>query len=530
MNGKSVLFLKILAFLFTFAGVCVYLFSAEMTFVKWLPLIIGLVLLAVLSIFNITYISSTVSSRSFKYTTNAIIYALIVVSIIGVLNFIAAKQTTQWDLTKNKRYTLSDQSVKILKSLKEDINILMFYSDLEKPLLTDLLKQYAYHNEKFKFEFIDINKKPHIAEQNQVKAPRTAILKYKGQVEKLYGMFGEQEFTNALIRVSRPGKKSVYFLTGHGEADPDGMDAKGMSAVKTGLADLNFNVAKLNLIEKQEVPKDCQALVVAGPVTELMAPEEAAISKYLNEGGHAFFMVDPKPAFGCETFLKNYGFEIGTNLVIDSKPALKALGFGDYTIPLCPVYDPGHEITKNFTIATFMPYARSVTPAITPQPGSRMTALVKTSPDSFADTTYLTNPNIKFDQNIDVKGPITVIAACAKALPNINKNTDTSENALKSDADAKKSKETEMRIVVAGTSKAARNQYVNLQGNGNLMLNIINYLAEEEDLIAIKPKTSPQAKIDMTAQDASNIFYLTLFLMPAVVIMSGFTVWFYRNR
>ncbi len=530
MNGKGILILKILAFLFTFAGVCVYLFSEAMTFAKWLPLVMGLILLAIVSIFNISYISSTVSSRSFKYTTNAIVYAVIMVTIIGVLNFIATKETKQWDLTKNKRYTLSEQSVKVLKSLKEDINILMFYSDIEKPMLTDLLKQYAYNNEKFKFEFVDINKKPHIAEQNQVKAPRTAILKYKGQVEKLYGMFGEQEFTNALIRVSRAGKKSIYFLTGHGEADPDAMDAKGMSAVKTALTDLNFNVSKLNLIEKPEVPKDCQAIIVAGPVTELMAPEEASITKYLNEGGHAFFMVDPKPAFGCEAFLKNYGFEVGVNLVIDSKPALKALGFGDYTIPLCPVYDQSHEITKNFTIATFMPYARSVTPSPNPQPGVRMSALVKTTADSFADTTYLTNPNIKLDDNVDVKGPITVVASYAKTLPNINKSGDTSENALKSDADAKKSKETEARIVVAGTSKAARNQYINLQGNGNLVLNIINYLAEEEDLIAIKPKTSPQAKINMTAQDANNIFYLTLFLMPAVVIMSGFTVWFYRNR
>jgi len=292
MKGKSFLFLKILSFLFTFAGVCVYLFTETMTPVRWMPLVIGLILLAVLSVLNMFYISSTVASRSFKYTTNAIIYAVIVISIIGVLNFIAAKQTTQWDLTKNKRYTLADQSVKLLKSLKEDITVLLFYSDLDKPMLADLLKQYNYNNEKFKFEFVDLNKKPHIAEQYQVKAPRTAILKYKGQVEKLYGMFGEQEFTNALIRVSRGGKKSIYFLTGHGEADPDGMDAKGMSAIKTGLADLNFNVSKLNLMEKQEVPKDCQTLIVAGPVTELMAPEEAAITKYLNEGGHAFFMVD----------------------------------------------------------------------------------------------------------------------------------------------------------------------------------------------------------------------------------------------
>jgi len=107
----------------------------------------------------------------------------------------------------------------------------------------------------------------------------------------------------------------------------------------------------------------------------------------------------------------------------------------------------------------------------------------------------------------------------------------TSETELKSDPDAEKTKKKEMRIILAGTSNFARNYYVNIQGNGSLVMNIINYLAEEEDLIAIKPKTNtPQGKIDLTQQDANNIFYLTLFLMPGLVVLSGFTVWFYRNK
>ncbi len=204
------------------------------------------------------------------------------------------------------------------------------------------------------------------------------------------------------------------------------------------------------------------------------------------------------------------------------------MGLGDYTIPLGMIYDPNHAVTKEFNLATLYAMARSIN--LKNNAGVTLTALAKTSPDSYADRTYLTETNIKFDPDRDAKGPITVIAAASKVIHEAAPVT-TSETELKSDPDAEKTKKKEMRIILAGTSNFARNYYVNIQGNGSLVMNIINYLAEEEDLIAIKPKTNtPQGKIDLTQQDANNIFYLTLFLMPGLVVLSGFTVWFYRNK
>ncbi len=205
------------------------------------------------------------------------------------------------------------------------------------------------------------------------------------------------------------------------------------------------------------------------------------------------------------------------------------LGLGDYTIPLGMIYDSSHSVTKEFNMATIHPLVRSLNLEFQ-NSNYTLVALAKTSPESYADKTYLSETNIKFDPGVDTKGPITVVAACSKVIHEAVPVT-TSETELKSDPDAQKSKQKEMRIILTGTSNLARNRYVNMQGNGSLVMNIINYLAEEEDLIAIKPKTNtPQEKIDLTQQDANNIFYLTLFLMPGFVVLSGFTVWFYRNK
>lgn len=526
---KNLVTAKIACALLLLISLCTYLFSETMTPLRWSPLFLGLVTLLGIIIYDFNYISGKVTSRSFKYSTNAVIYSLIIIAIVGVINFIVFKNDKQWDLTQNKRFSLSDQSVKVMKNLKSDVEIIMFYPDITKMQFNDLFKQYSYHSDKFKVTFYDINKNPKLAQQYQVTDSQTAVIKYKEKTEKLYGTFGEQELTNAIIRATRAGKKVIYFLTGHNEADCDSVTEKGMSALKDALTGLNYDVKKLNLTQEQKVPADCAALIIAGPAGELFPNEVNYIAAYLDAGGKAFILLDIKPAASLDALLSKYAIEAGSDLVIDPKPALKMMGLGDYTIPLGMIYDPSHAVTKDFNMATLHPLVRSLT--LKSQPGLTLTALAKTSPESYADATYLTEPNnIKFDAGTDLKGPITVFAACSKQVHD-PAPASTSENELKSDPDAEKSKKKEMRLVVAGTSNIARNRYISLQGNGSLVMNAINYLAEEEDIIAIKPKTnSPQEKIDMTQQDANNIFYLTLLLMPGFVVLSGFTVWFYRNK
>lgn len=525
-------FLKTLCALLIFAGIAAYLMAETLV-----PLIAGLALLVVVMAMNFEYVISTVTLRSFKYTTNAVIYAIVIVLIVGLLNYIGSRQKKQWDMTVNKRYTLAEQTIKLLKGLKEDLNITMFYPDMEKPQFGELLKQYSYNTDKFRYDFADINKKPELAEKLGVTENRVTVLKYKDKIEKLYGFYGEPELTNAIIRVTRPGKKSIYFLNGHGEADNNQTNERGMSALTEGLTNFNFEVKRLNLLEKGEVPADCATLIVAGPQLDLIETEEAIISRYLDGGGHAFFMLDAKTSSGgsgCEKLMAKYGIVVGQNLIVDPNPVVRVsgnIGVGDWRmLPFALQYDQNHAVTKgSSTLLTFYPFARSINAAPNLPMGVTVTQLAYTSPNSFADSTYLTNPNIAFDPASDARGPVPVMACATKPMQGPSK-AGTGENELVSDPDGKKGKEREMRLVVVGTSKIAQNRFITILGNGNMMSNIITYLAEEEDLIAIKPKTTAQTRLDMSQKNINDVFYITFVLLPGIIIFSGFTVWFYRNR
>lgn len=534
-NTKLMATLKILTALLIFSGFFGY-FMAESTTVPAALAAAGLIMALGITIYNFNYIANKMRTRSFKYSTNALIYGAVIIAIVVLLNFIAGRDTKQWDMTSNKRYSLAEQSVKAIARLKSDINVYLFYRDIPEVRrhFSDLMKQYSYNNPKFKYEFVDMNKKPLLAKEFNITRDGITVVKYEGKTEKLENFFGEQELTNAIIRATSKEKNVIYFLEGHNEADINSDDKRGMSLMKQELANKNFELQKLNLLQRQEVPGNCSALVIAGPQIELMETEEAMISKYLDNGGHALFLVDVNfppqaPSASMERLLSKYGIEPGKNIIIDMKPALKMLGLGDYTMPLGMIYNSDHPVVKGFNMATFYPLARAVNSVKNMPTGMTAAALVQTSPDSFADTTYLTDKNVKFDSDRDIKGPITVVTAVSKTVANAEIHSGTGENAIVSDANGRRSKQKEMRIIAAGTSNFMRNEFIGLQGNFNLALNMFSYLADIEDLIAVTPKAPVPFTLDFNQKAANNVWFIVILLVPGIVILTGFTVWYYRS-
>ena len=85
-------------------------------------------------------------------------------------------------------------------------------------------------------------------------------------------------------------------------------------------------------------------------------------------------------------------------------------------------------------------------------------------------------------------------------------------------------------MVVAGTSNFARNDYFGAQGNGNLFLNMISWLAQDEDLISIRPKNPEDRRILLSQSQSSMIFIISIFILPGIVVAIGLAVFFNRRR
>jgi ABC-type uncharacterized transport system involved in gliding motility auxiliary subunit len=360
---------------------------------------------------------------------------------------------------------------------------------------------YRFESNRFSFEFVDPDRKPGIAKQYGVTAYGTVVFESGAKTERVNEL-EEAAFTNALIKVTREGKKVVYFLSGHGEWDLDDTQRSGLSSAKKAIQNENYDVQNLVLAEKKSVPSDCAVLVVAGAKKAPFSVEIDSIQAYLDRGGKALFMLDPEPSFGFTEFLSKWGVDVGNDVVLDVSGMGQLFGMGP-EMPLVSNYD-AHAITKNFKVMTFFPMARSISVAANKPAGVTVETLFKTSPNSWAETN-MKNNQARYDAGQDKPGPISLAAVASK------------ESAGK-----------KIRLGVFGDSEFATNAYFSSQGNGDLFLNAVGWLSEEEDLISVRAKSPEDRRINMTAQQARGLFYLTVVFMPLAALAAG--VWIYIKR
>jgi len=491
---------------------------------------LGLAALAAHIVLNLDSLKQSFRRKSFLYSGNLLLVIVLVLAILGLANYFLSKHHYRMDFTAAKLHSLSDQSVTVLKNLKTDISFKCFFREgnYGRAAMENLLKIYAYHSGKITYEFIDPDKNPGLVKRYGVTQDGTTILE-AGDKESRITTTSEEDVTNALIKATRAQKKVIYFLDGHGEESVEEAGDNGFATVKAELEKLGYEVKKQTLALADRFPKDCALLVVPGPQKDLLPNEYETIRAYLKDGGRCLFMVDPETATTLPSFLAEYGFKLENDIVVDTVSRL--LG-GDYFMPVVSEYE-SHAITAKFGYATFFPYARSVEIAETKPEGATLTALAKTSPNSWSER-ELEQKEVQYTEGKDKRGPINLVAVSSfktKAAGPSPAPAEAKPGAPAQAADAAKPEaaEKEARIAVIGDSDFVKNRYYGLSGNGNFFLNIANWLTEESDLISIQPKTQTPRTIQLTPSQGRLLFLVSIILLPLAALIVGVSVWIRRR-
>ncbi len=473
-------------------------------------------------------IMTALGKRSTKYATNYFVSVLLAIALVAGLNYIGKRHVRRVDLTSAGTYTLAPQTVQVLGKLDRDLEIQAFFPGGDYPRLRDLLVNYRAHSRHVKYEFIDPDKQPDIAKREDVSVYGTfqnpftgttlkfgtVVLHYgdkREKIEKRSEEVREEDLTNAIIKVQRAGVKKVYFVEGDGEKDINDNERGGYAAAKKALEDQAFKVETVNLAREGKVPVDAKVVVMAGPTTEPFAQEMQFLNDFLNAGGGLLLMVDPSPSPGLEEFAQGWGVTVGRNIVLDVSGAGRLMGAGP-SIPLVLQYET-HRITDRFRAMTFFPYARSVEPSKESVSGVTVEPLFKSNPNSWGETD-VKRSEATFDEKVDAKGPLALAVAVTKEIKPASDN----HPAVKA------------RLVIVGDSDFAVNAYFGAQGNGNLFLNMVSWLGQEEDLISIRPKAPEDRRVILTQSQQSMLRLLTVFVLPGIVLFCGILVWTLRRR
>jgi gliding motility-associatede transport system auxiliary component len=492
-----------------YVGLAVLVAAALLPFVgrpewygaRWWLVAAGVLLVLASLLAHVEDLRGALTHRTTRYGVNTAVMVLLLLGIIGLVEAVSYRHNARLDLTEGKRNSLSPQTIKLLRELKTDVNAVAFFRSDQpgKRVAEDILKQYTrYANGKFTWKAVDPDRDPALARRYGVESYGTVVLETKTKSEKVTDA-EEEKLTNGLVKVTREGKRAVYVLQGHGEHDLANTDKPGFSEAKTAMERANYEVKPLVLAREGKVPDDAAIVIVSGPRTDLLAPEVDGLDAFLAKGGKLLVMVDsglvtPVQAGALGKLLATYGLQLGNDLVIELNPVGRLFG-ATPALPIIQQYE-SHPITRELSgVMTIFPLSRTVDVAKTPPQGVTAQSIAKTSPQSWGETSAaeVREGQVKPDPD-EPKGPLSVAAVATKD---------------------------KARIAAYGTSSVAANEFINFQGNRDLFLNTVSWLAEEEGQISIRPKETKQTPVFLTAQQAQAAFLLPVVILPGVAVLGG---------
>lgn len=445
-----------------------------------------------------------VRSRYFEKVLYHGINVALILSIFGVVNYLGNKNFKEFDLTKESRNSLTDQSKKVLEMIKSPLKMTVFAKREEWASMLNLLKLYEAANMKIDLEAVDTDLRPDLVKAKNITQNGTVVIDYEGK-ESSFLLMDELSVTNALLKALRKDKIVLYFVTGHQELSCAETSPEGISELCKKLQGQNYEVKDLDLTKVMSVPKDATAVLVLGPISGFLKQEVDILREYINQGGSFFLAL--APAFKAEVYdnlielVKPFGLDLGKDIVIDR---LSTVQGAEATIPIVSKYE-AHPITEGFNQRTVFPLSSSVRVL----PGKDMAQIIASTspfPGSWAESDLkgVTEGKAQFNEKKDLKGPVGLLGVA--------------EGAGKSTT----------RIVLLGSSSFLVNAYQAQSGNPILFLNSVSWMVNDEGIISFNRPGIEEYPVILSAQHLQMIFVVSILVVP--IIFFGTAIFIYRRR
>jgi ABC-type uncharacterized transport system involved in gliding motility auxiliary subunit len=500
-------------------------------------LALGVLLLVVAGVRSVESLRERLGSgeakRAGKFGSSAVLSTLFAIAILWLLGFLATRYPVRFDWTEQKVHSLSDQTSKVLAGLDADVQVLALYPAIDAQPIRELLDRYAYASPRFHVEFADPSERPDLLEKYRISEEqlgRGLVRVALGEESTQLTEVTEESLTNAMLKLTRTGEKTVYFLEGHNERATTGEPAaakEGYGRAAEALANERYQTRPLLLASQGEVPADADVVIVAGATRPLLGDEHAALARYLARGGSLLVMLDPRAKTDLVDDIRGWGIDVGDDIIVDRKLAL----FGRATTPFADHYDTAHPITKDLRETTLFHVARSVRPSGDANPDVKQ--LVFTGEDSWAErdvdrfygeaVAEFGEDDLKGPVSIAVAGEIDLSGAAPAAAPPADAASGEPEEASK--PAAKKA-----RIAVFGDSDFASNELIEAYRNRDLYLNTVNWLMGDVEAISIRPNRSRASRFQLTQEQFMRIRSLALFVLPETFGVLGVLTWWSRRR
>lgn len=482
------------------------------------------------------------SFRAARYIrlVNLLLQAVLFLSLFAGLNYLALNHAWRWDLTKNRRYSLSPETESYLKRLEQPVHIYVTFpadSDTAEIAqahrdLAGLLREYVYAtrantNAQITVDFIDVYQRKRAAEEARIDAPNVVVVTAGDRrravtIDELYhvrnkstreAFRGESAITAAVLDVTNPVRKKIYFVQGHGELRPDDTLERGLSLLRDQLRERNFDLAGLDLAQVRRVPEDATLLVIAGQQGRFQPFEEELLRSYLQtRAGRIILMLDPKFPHGLENLLFDWGVIVYDNVILDD--STNYLTDTEEMILKRFVKNPITENLIRNDLPLLVGPARVVNDDLgrAADDGLDVRKLVVASESAWGETSYRLNQR-QYTPGQDLRGELGVLVISERTKPANNLPLSVRGG----------------RLAVFGTADLVTNSRITNVGNLALFLATVRWAADSDTELNIPVRPIERFQITLSQEELSRLRLGLLFIVPGAVSLLGVLVYWTRR-
>ncbi len=447
------------------------------------------------------------------------LFVILFLLLIFILGYLAHQYRYAQDVTQANRNILTQGSIDVLKQMKDPVNITVFATnddptrgDNFRKGMIDFIARYQRSKSDINLTFINPTEEPKLAQEANIKQDGELVVEYNKRTEHIFPPIVEQDMTNLLVRLSRTNTKPIMFLDGHGERHLQGVKNHDLGEFGKQLETKGFKFANPDLTIAQAVPTNGAMLVIASPQVNVSDVEAKKIKAYIEAGGNLLWLLDDDNFHGLEEVADYLGIKVSPGIAVD----MTAAQYGaDAKVAFASLYGD-HAITRNFQLRTLFPEAREVDAKASYDFGWKVGRLVEVAPNGWLESTKIEpgvkNQKVAFDEKEDKRGPINIGVALERTY-------------------GKKGQ----RVVVMGNANFLSNTFITNGGNRDFGINIINWLAGDDELITIQPMLLKDANVTIPATDtgravAWTVFHAFQFFIPIGFFAAGIWFWWRRKK
>lgn len=481
-------------------------------------------------------------------TVNLVLQAVLFLTLFGGLNYVARNHAWRFDLTRHRKFSLSPETLSYIRNLPQSVHIVATLSeDNDSPEVRGLLDEYVHATEtnsagKITKEFIDVYQNRRKAEELGIEQPNVLLLrsgdkrravtlselysvKSKGRETVRDSFRGEQVLTDAILDVSSPGRKRVYFLVGHGESQPNDVEPRGLSVLRDELRVRNLAVDHLDLPVTRQIPADASLLIAVAPQTAYSPAEQERLRQFLSvNAGRLILLLHPGrtvASLGLDELLLDWGILVDNTVVVDPDPR----NVTDQLDLIIRAFDEKHPITQ---VVISYGYALQFGPTRTvrPDPGRSLATgltvvpIAATSETAWGEVAFTQVPpvrdasDIRPLKGIPPEGRLGVAVASERV--SVRDNLPFSVRGG--------------RLVVFGAGDFVANQRIAYQGNLAIFMGAVNWALDRDQQVNVPPRPIERFQLALSAGDFMKLRSALWFGLPGATLLLGLVVYWTRRR